>query len=84
MNGEHNKKESPEVNGVRSLTWSNIWGPETLPELQKIPELTWCYNCNIEHTFHNLSFYPLFTAEFIAAHPLIQFALNLDQFVATF
>ena len=40
MNGEHNKKESPEVNGVRSSIWSNVWGPDTLPEL------TWCYNRN--------------------------------------
>ena len=45
-NGEHNKKGSPEVNGVRSLTRSMIWGLGTLLELQEVPELTWYYNRN--------------------------------------
>ena len=45
-NGEHNKKGSPEVNGVRSSTRSMIGGLGTLPELQEVLELTWCYNRN--------------------------------------
>ena len=38
----------------------------------------------IEHTSHYPSSYPLFTETFIVAQLLVQFASNLDQFVATF
>ena len=57
MNGEHNKKGSPEVNRVRSLTRSMIWGPVMLPELQEVPELTWCYNRNNKPENSKLTIY---------------------------
>ena len=53
-NGEHNKKGSPEVNGVTSSTRSMIWGLGMLLELQEVLELTWCYNRNSERVSTSL------------------------------
>ena len=49
-NEEHNKKGSPEANGVRSSTWSIIMKSGDTTGVTGVPELTWCYNRNIYTT----------------------------------